>query len=272
MADQSDVETAIAGVVGGALYPNGVQQPCAAAGQVVRIYRGFPVPAALDADLAAGWCNVSVVAVPGQEANTTRWLQTSLCQPILAPQLTVQVTGQTVTFGGIAAPGQVAAVIADQATAAHRTQAGDSPASVAAALAAGLAPRAASASGAVLTVPSAIRLVARVEADQPVLRLTRQQSQRFAVTCWCPDPRSRDLVASAIDAALSAITFIGLADGTSGRLRALASEATDRWETATLYRRELIYAVDYATTVPAVLPRMAVGIATQSPAGQAVLS
>jgi hypothetical protein len=102
-------------------------------------------------------------------------------------------------------------------------------------------------------------LLARVEADQPTLRQTRRQLQVFRVVAWCPDPLTRDAIGSAIDGALSGIDFIGLADGTSGRLRYLGSNVSDRWEDAALYRRELTYSVDYPTTIATVLTRMAVG-------------
>jgi hypothetical protein len=141
-----------------------------------------------------------------------------------------------------------------------RMQATDSPQSVAAKLAGLLATvRSATVSNATVTVPGAIRLVARVEADQLSLRLARRQAQAFRVTAWCGDPATRDAVGSAVDSALAGIDFIGLADGTSGRLRYLASDVSDRWEDAALYRRELTYSVDYPTSIAMNLPRMAVG-------------
>ena len=273
MADQSDVETALAGLVGAALYPGGIAALGAVPGAVVRIYRGFPLAAGLDADLAAARSNVSISASDGATENTTRWPDLSLPQAVAVPSLFANVAGITVTFSGAAGPGQVAAVIADTATVAYRSHAGDTPASVAAALARLLQPlRVASAIGAVLTVPSTLRLVARVAADQSVLRITRRQRQTFKVSCWCPDPATRDAVGSAIDAALSGVDFLGLADGTSGRLLAVSSSVSDRWEDAALYRRELIYSVEYATTIAQSLPRMTVGIATERPAGVASLS
>lgn len=260
MADQSDVENALVGVIGGALYPDGLAQPCAVPGAICRIYRGWPVPAALDADLAAGTTNVSIVAVTSKSRNTTRWPDSWIPQAQTAPTLTAVVSGTTVTFGGTGGAGQVAAVIADNSWAAWRLQATDTPQSVAAALATSLASvRSASASGATLTVPGAIRLIGRVEADQPTLRLSRRQLQAFRLTAWCGDPATRDAVGSAVDAALSGIDFIGLADGTSGRLRYITSVVSDRWEDATLYRRELTYTVDYSTSIALDLPRMAVG-------------
>ena len=262
MADQSDVEAALVGVIGGALYPYGVTGPCAVTGATCRIYRGWPVPAALDADLLAGIANISVMAVEGHTLNTTRWPDKWIAPTQTTPTLSTTVVGQSVTFGGIAAPGQVVAVIADSAWAAWRVQPTDTPASVAAGLAGSLGKvRNATASGATLTVPGVVRLTARVEADQPTLRLSRRQQQAFQATLWCGDPATRDAVGGAIDAALSGIDFLGLADGTSGRLRYVSSSVTDKWEDAVLYRRELTYSVDYPTAIAADLPRMAIGAA-----------
>lgn len=261
MADESDVETALAGLVGAALYPAGLSGPCTVAGALCRIYRGWPVTAALDADLVAGVTNISIAAVSGHSVNTTRWPDTSLPQATTTPSLTATVSGETVRFGGSGGVGQVAAVLADAAAASWRLQASDTPQSVAASLAAALSLyRPAVAAGATLSVPGAIRLVGRVEADQPTLTLSRRQLQAFRLTAWCPDPATRDGVGSAIDAALSGIRFIGLADGSSGRLRYAGSSVSDRWEDATLYRRELTYTADYATSLAANLPRMAVGL------------
>jgi hypothetical protein len=260
MADESDVETALVGVIGGALYPSGLSGPCVVAGAACRIYRGWPVTAALDADLSGGTTNISVTATQGHSRNTSRWPDLWVPQTQTSPSLTASVSGTSVTFGGTTATGQVAAVIADAAWASWRLQGSDTPESVASTLAAALGSvRAATASGATLTVPGAIRLIARVEADQATLHLSRRQLQAFRVTAWCPDPATRDAIGSAVDSALSGIDFVGLADGTSGRLRYVGTTVSDRWEDATLYRRELTYTVDYPTTIAANLPRMAVG-------------
>jgi hypothetical protein len=260
MADESDVETALVGLIGAALYPNGLVGACAVNGAVCRIYRGWPVTAALDADLAAGITNVSLTTVPGQSRNTSRWPDTWIPQSTIAASLTASVIGQSVTFGGTGGAGQIAAVIADAAWASWRLQASDTPQSVASNLATSLSnARPATAVGTSLTVPGAARLIARVEADQPSLRLARRQKQAFRVTAWCADPATRDSVGSALDSALAGVDFLGLADGTSGRLRYIATSLSDRWEDATLYRRELTYTVDYSTTIAVDLPRMAVG-------------
>jgi hypothetical protein len=278
MADQADVEAALARLVGAALYPGGLTQPCAMPGAICRVYRGWPTPAALDADLAEGRINVSIVAVPGSAEVTTRYPDRWRATRAVEPALSASAANGVASFAGQASEGQLAALLIDGRAAVYRTQAGDTPTSVATALAAELRQLAAApwsdatASDGAVSVPGARSIVARVAADQPAIRETRRQCERFRVTCWCPDPGSRDVVGAAIDTALSAIDFVGLPDGSSGRLRFVGSEVSDRWQDATLYRRELTYSMDYATTISAVLPRVVVTGTRVAPNGQAAIA
>jgi hypothetical protein len=268
MADQSDVEAALAGIAGGALYPGGIEAGCVVPRAICRIYRGWPTRVALDADLAAG----RVGAVAGSAKLTTRYPDQWKVASAVTPALSVSVAGVVATFAGMAPVGQLAALLVDGHAAVHRTVAGDTPASVAAALAAELTQVGivASANGAAVTCAGANSVVARVTADQTATRETRRQQQHFVVTCWCADPAMRDAIGSALDAALSAIDFVGLPDGSSGRLLFVASAVSDRWEDATLYRRELTYSVEYATTITQVQPCLIVGGTQMTPDGTTI--
>jgi len=267
MADQSDVETALAGLVGAVLYPQGATAP-SILGRICRIYRGWPNAAALDADLAAGRVNVTVFPGAQPQRNTTRWPDQCEVTARIVPTLTVAIAGNTATFGGTAGPGQIAGLLVDNLAVVHRTEASDTPALVAAVLASQIrTQRIALLSGTSVTVPAAGLLIGRVVADQLVRRATRRQLQGFRITCWCPDPGTRDLAAGSIDAALSEHVFIALADGTSGRLRFLSSNVFDQSQDAALYRRDLVYTMEYATTVSTTLPSMIFGDVTISPAG-----
>jgi hypothetical protein len=271
MADQSDVETVLTALVSGVLYPQGTTGP-SILGRVCRVYRGWPNAAALDADLAAGVVNVTVFPEARHQANTTRWPDECEVVSQVSPTLTVAVEGNTATFAGVAGPGQVAGLQADEMAVVHRIVAGDTPASVATVLASRLQTRrVAVVSGASVTVPGAGLLVGRVVADQTVRRATRRQRQGFRVSCWCPDPASRDAAASAIDTALSMQDFIALPDGMAGRLRFMASSVFDQSQDAALYRRDLLYSVDYATTVMTLLPSMIFGDATLAPDGGGIV-
>jgi hypothetical protein len=62
--------------------------------------------------------------------------------------------------------------------------------------------------------------------------------------------------------------FLTLADGTTARITLAGGATIDQSENASLYRRDLIYAADYATTFTAAQPAMVFGTGTlSSPAG-----
>lgn len=267
MADQSDVEQALAAVVAAVLYPGGTTA-ASLVGVACRVHRGWPDAASLDADLLAGRVRVSVSAVTGSQRVTTRYEDGWQTITPASPALTITVTGVTATLGGSADAGQIAGLRADSAIAVHRTVSGDTLPDVATALAAALpAGFDAHASGTIVTVPGVGLLLARVAVDQLAIRETRRQRQGFRVVCWCPDPTLRDGVGAAIDAALSATDFLGLPDGMAGRLRFMASTVSDRAQDAALYRRDLLYSVDYATTLRRIQPCFLFGETSLVPNG-----
>lgn len=258
MADQSDVENALVGLIAAALYPDGTSS-ASAVGLDCRIYRGWPQSAALDTDLSAGRINVSVFPQGESGKNTTRYApqwQGSLT----TPALTASVSGNMVSFGGTAAIGQVAGVLADGRAYAYRIQRGDTPTTVAA----NIAVLARSdwivlQSGTALSLVGAAHVVCRVMADAPAIQETRRQEQGFRITCWCPTPDARDRTAITIDQAFAAFRFIDLPDGTQGRLGYHGTAEFDQSQDALLYRRDLLYTVEYPTTVTELQTRMLFG-------------
>lgn len=255
MADLSDVETALVALVSSAIYPNGADA-MPATGVLSRIYRGWPEAAALDRDLSAGCVNVSVFP-EASGRNTTRYLNEWLLLPTAGPVLSATVAGNTITFGGNAAPGQFVGILADGATYVHVTQPGDTPALVAADLAAQMRQdRIVLLSGTTIVIPGVSALLVRVVAERPAMMQTRRQEQTFRITCWCPDPATRDISAATIDSALAQVNFISLADASVGRLRYRSSSVSDQAEDASLYRRDLVYQVEYPTTLVELLPTM----------------
>lgn len=258
MADQSDVESALVALASAAVYPQGVEA-ASICGQPCRVYRGWPNPPALDADLADGRVNVTVFPADGATRNTTRYPDEWLAAPPPAT-LTVAAAGNTVTFGGTADPDQLAGIATEGKSYVYRTAANDTPGSVAANLAAlARADFPVQLAGTTLTLAGADDLIARVVADAASLKQVRRQSQRFSIISWCNDPAIRDTVAAAIDVALAPLRFLALADGTQGRLIFAGGTTLDQSQDAALYRRDLLYDVEYATTVSAVQPVMLFG-------------
>ena len=98
MPDQADVEAALAGFIAGALYPAG-EDEVSAVGTTCRVYRGFPVVGALEADLVAGVAHVTVQPVAGSLVNTTRY-PVEWVGAAPACSLVAETEGVSVQFSG----------------------------------------------------------------------------------------------------------------------------------------------------------------------------
>jgi hypothetical protein len=258
MADQSDAENALVSLVSSGLYPNGTGAT-SVPGPDCRVYRGWPNSAALDSDLAAGKINVTVFPGSGAGRTTTRYAEQWIGSPAEL-SLTAEVAGTSVTFGGTAESGQIAGILVDGRSYAYRIQTGDTPELVAANLAAMARDSSVvQLSRGTLTIVGAGSLMGRVVADAPVQQEVRRQEQDFRITCWCPTPASRDAAAAAIDQSLSSIRFLALPDGTQGRLVYSGTTVFDQSQNASLYRRDLMYSVEYATILSASQPAMLFG-------------
>ena len=260
MADQTDVETELVNRIAATLYPSGALAPSTLGG-VVRIYRGWPLPGALDADLQAGTVNITVHSDGSRQRDTTRFFPAPFVTAPVTPGLAIDVTDNRATVSGHAGLGQVIGLRVDGQVVVHRTQEGDSPALVAAILCAYLSrSRIALVSDTTITVPGAYLIQGHVAADQVQTTELRRQRQGFRISLWCPDPVLRDSAGAQVDAALAAITFLTLSDGSSARLRWRGSLLFDHNQNARLYRRDLLYDADFATTTTSSLPAMVFGV------------
>jgi len=249
MADLSDVSVWLERQVEAIVYPTGkTHDPITGAGKTISIGRGWPDPKSLDAVMALGAGNayVSIYPMPGMERNTTRfpkkWQQVS----VNAPTLTMTVSGRTVTVGGTPAVGQGAVISVNTQPYGYALLNTDTLNSIAAALAA-LIPGA-SAVGAVVTVPGVSPLSAAVSVTGTAAMETRRQQRVFGVYVWAPDPVTRDTVAQAIDGALALVERFTLPDGFSARLIYHGTTETDELQVRLIYKRILMYSVEYATT------------------------
>lgn len=249
MADLADVESALLATLAAALptYP------------AVRLYRGWPVAAALGADIAAGMANVTVFSVAGSGRNTTRWgTQRYRSAPIAG--LTVSQQGNTVLYGGLPTSGDLAGLLLDNQAYVYAVEPADTPTSVAAALADLVrAEFACLQANAMLTFPTAPNLVARVTASATVVSEWRRQTQDFRISVWAGSPAQRDALSSTADAALAPLAFLPLADGSSARVRGHGSVVIDDDRDASIYRRDILVDAEYATTTTELLPTMLFG-------------
>ncbi len=258
MADLPDVESALLSELIAITYPNGTAA-ASILGPEIRLYRGWPVAMSLASDIAAGISNVNVFPVPGSTHNSTRWGIETYIEPS-PPALTVSVSGHSATFGGACAVGQLAGILADNVPFVYVVQLGDSPALVASELYDAISViRPCQISGATVTVPGAVQFVARTTAQASGIQEWARQEQGFRVSVWAPSPALRDTLCGAIGSGLAPIVFLPLADGTAGRVRYRSTASLDDGRDASTYRRDLVYDVEYATTISVVSPTMLFG-------------
>lgn len=258
MADLSDVETALASKVFSVLHPNGANSQTVL-GKIIRVYRGWPATSALNTDLSNGIVNVSIFSVPGDTKDTTRW---GLAEAVSARLSTLSVTAAngSIILAGVPAVGQLVGVIVNDDAFSYRVQVGDTLDAIAGGLAnliRKLHP--CMLAGVVLSIPNAARLIGRTVADSIVQTEWARQEQGFRISVWAPDPPSRDVVCNSIACGLAQVAFLGLSDESAGRLRYRKTAAYDEDQSAKLYRRDLIYSVEYGTIVNSAAPSFLFG-------------
>jgi hypothetical protein len=258
MADLSDVENAIVAEVIGGLYPNGTSR-ASAVGVTCRAYRGWPSPAALNSDLAAGVVNVTIfpASVPDEVPDS---YFDNLYAAVLPPSLAATVTSQTVTFSGLAATGQLVGLLIDGLPFSYAVNEGDTTEGITANFAAQINEiRPATFSGSALTIPGATTLIGRVVMNSTVSRELRRQRREIQANCWCPSPLLRDAVCSVVDQTISGSPFIALSDGTKAHARYVSTQVYDQSQNALLYRRDLHYKFEFTMIRTTVEPVMLFG-------------
>ncbi len=277
MADLSDVEREVMNVVVRAIYPGGTTVSSITNGDV-KIYRGWPSPIGLNADLAKGISTISIFSDPKLTRETTRYPRVWRTSTITAPSLTVSTLGRTITFGGIGGAGQVAGIRLAADCYALTLNDSDTPSSVAAFFAKTIV--GAIVTGPSIVVPGAGDFSCRVVGSGVSIMETRRQEQRLVVSIWCADPVSRDVLASNLDRAFSLTDWLQFNDGSAGKLSYRQTSEIDSSENASLYRRDLCYDVDYPTIIrktssemlfgAGTLTGLVAGGASTAPAGAAV--
>jgi len=76
----------------------------------------------------------------------------------------------------------------------------------------------------------------------------RRQTRQYQITIWANCFDKRDPVAATIDAGLAGLSRLAMPDGTRAVLAYVNSSQIDDQQKAGIYRRDLFYAANYATT------------------------
>src|SRR5690348_5886899 len=171
MADETDVETVLVGLIAGYLYPNGTSQACIANPAPpggVQVFRGWPSTQSQENAKAKNFVNVSVASRNGVERNTSRYPFTWQTVTLPPHTLTVNVNNNVITLGGaVAVPQNVLVLIGansgDNDVFNYAVQATDTLSTIASALANAIVAKysGTSSNGAVVTVNTSKAIVAR---------------------------------------------------------------------------------------------------------------
>lgn len=255
MADSFDVMTVLAQKLTSIVYPGGTAQP-SITGAPARVSLGWPTPAEIDADLLASKDNISVFALPGGQ-NATRYGNRShrIGDPSIAT-LGWTVAGITATLAGTVSVPQNIGIIVDNVAYTYAVLAGDTLASAAAALAALIAvDRTCTSLGAVITIPAARQITARVGTVSNVGRELARQKECYQLTIWTADVARRKILLNAIQAAMADTPRIAMPDGFGARLRYRNGTPEDDVQKSLLYRYDLFYEVEFAITATRTAPQ-----------------
>jgi hypothetical protein len=263
MADISDITTYLKGAALAAVYPNGTSQPSVAA-MDVRVIEGWPEPQLLDLDMAGktligatgnipiprpgGLCaTVSVFPMLGMSVTPYQIQDDTLVISQPTYGLTASVTNGVINVSGTPASGEYLTVITDRAYA--YSASGASAAAIIATLAASFANNyiGVSSTASSLTIPYGFALTIRQGGQGTLGKVVHRQRQGVMVSVWAPNHGVRAVLAAAIDVALKSQITITLPDTSQAIIVYSRTNVIDDKQVATIYRRDLIYDVEYAT-------------------------
>jgi hypothetical protein len=251
MSDISDVFNSLLALSAQTIYPNGYNAASTIYGDV-RLYAGWPNGQQLDADLKNNISHVSIYARP-EEKNTTRYRRDWQTVRLTPTTITLAILNNTVTVGGTVSSPQNATLLVNGRAYSYPIQVGDTLTTIATGLVALISvDTAASNVGAVITIPTAYKIVARAGAKGLSIIELRRQERTFQIVVWTPTPALRDSISQAIDVALTKLSFLTMPDTTAARIIYKSSPITDGLQSENLYRRDLFYSVEYATTETAI--------------------
>lgn len=250
MADLVDVMNAFVASITQTLYPHGIEKP-SITGLATGVYAGWPQSSRLTADLAGfakGNGKIHVTVYPtGAERNTTRYSNDWQTLTDAMPTLNLVISGQNITISGTVSIPQNVALLVDGSPYTYAVKASDTLTSIATALASMIV--GATNAGPVITLPSSSKIqAARSGGTGIYIRETRRQQRTVQLTVWADTPEHRDTTSQAVDLTLSATDYLPLPDSTGVRITYLSSRLDDATQKANLYRRDILFTVEYATT------------------------
>lgn len=250
MADLSDVLNTLVTMVGSAVYPNGTSQP-SVAGVDVSIFPGWPVRNKLDDEMKAGRAMVSVYPT-NKEKDVTKF-QRVFQQVSVTPETIIgTVVGNVVTLSGTVTVPQSVMIVVDGVGYSYQALVTDTLTDIVIGLSLlipGSVP-----SGTSLTVSYNNTLFVKIITQSVTAEELGRRERVFQISCWCPTPAIRSLLAPTIDIYFQMNYRFVLSDGFYCHMWYDHTNETDDLEIPLIYRRDLFFRVQYATTYSQSVP------------------
>ncbi len=249
MADVADVMDALVAMSFAAVYPAG-PMTAGISGKIIHVGEGWPLTEDINAALAADQTIVSVYLRPGSSSkphSVMNWETNVARAPVKG--LTATVGDDTVSLTGNALKGEIATVLAEGKAYSHVAAAIESAEQVANELLRLILPDIddVERTGGTLTFPTSYGLEARIGGQGLLGNKVHQQTQQFQITVWAPSAADRTAVGAPVELALSRPTKLQMPDGTWAIITKVDTTLSDREENRALYRRDMIYAVQFDT-------------------------
>lgn len=263
MADLSDVTAYLAQAAANAVYPNGTGSPSVAA-MDCRIYEGWPVADQLDLDVAGMMltgsppakgtrpggpvANVSVYPMPGTGIAVYQILDKTYTISPAVIDLTVTIDDNgVITAEGQPATGEYLTLVIDDAVVC--SQSGSNTAALLAALAAQASTNypGSSSTATTLSVPFGHSMVVRQGGVAVLGKVLHRQRHAVMVTVWAPNRVVRNQLSAAIDNVIKQNNKVSMPDTSQAIVCFSRTLVSDEQQMQTIYRRDLVYDVEYAT-------------------------
>lgn len=244
MATITQVIETLASIIADLVYPNGENQP-SIIGTPINIIPGWPVKNALDTMLADGTSVISVYT-DNNERNANKFFPIWFSGAPPVSTLKFVSAGSTVTFYGTPTPGDNVFVNCLGENYNFPIVSGTTLTNIAAYFA---IQTGGTSSGASFTVPDArvIKVGIAVKGSQ-YCEVKRQKLSIKAIV-WASTPQVRDQIVQVLEPELGNLSRFVLPDNFYAVIMHGKNQLFDKWEMKDIYRQDLIYYIEYPSTL-----------------------
>lgn len=254
MADISDVEDVLVDMVSGMLYPSGILEPPIVSGiDAIKVYAGWPIPPVFETDIKNNVSHVTIFP-SNQGRNTTRFPQDWHEKNITPATLTLTLVDNVLTVGGTVSIPQACMVIVNKIGYAYQVLTGDTLDTIASALA-NLIPNS-TAVGSAITINGAFSIIPRVTQYGVAIKEIKRQEVMINIIVWSNSRENRTEISKTIEIGLGQLSrFLLPTDNFWAPILYSGLKDHDELQkTFAVYRRDLMFKIEYPSTVQSDYP------------------